>query len=57
MLVYLNCFFMCATGSVVPKSLIDAGTFRLDSIIANMMDIVVADIGIKCNGRILQGTR
>ena len=47
---------MCATGIVIPKSLIDAGTFRLDSIVANMMDIVVADIGIKCNGRILQGT-
>jgi len=47
---------MCATGSAVPKSLIDAGTFQLDSIVANLMDIVVVDTGIKCNGRILQGT-
>ncbi len=40
---------------VVPKALIDAGAFRLQSIVADMMDIVVVNIGIKRKFGILQG--
>ena len=40
---------------IVPKTLIDAGAFRLERIITDMVDMVVIDIDIERKPRILQG--